>query len=191
MVGEDIKHLRLARQRQRKLDELSDDERSFADFFSGGEAGQPTSRAMVKVAITIIVLVAAGIFALRTGVEGSLSGVVFGALAAAIACASLLNSYVYADDVADAIQAADVNYQRELRRHAKLAAALPLAAHARADELARSLHAENDALGRAAATKVRVLKFRALRANPGVVGHGPGADPGMVIGRRSREEDRP
>lgn len=191
VVGEDIKHLRLARQRQRPADQLSDAERPFADFFSGGEAGRPTSRAMVKVAAGIIVLVAAGIFTLRTGVEGTLSGVVFGALAAAIACASLLSSYVYADDIADAIEAADANYRRELRRHAKLAEAFPLEARARAEELARSLHAEHDALGRAAMAKVRVLKFRALRANPGVVGHGPGADPGMVIGRRSREEDRP
>ncbi len=191
VVGEDIKHLRLARQRQRPPDQLSEAERPFADFFSGGEVGRPTSRAVVKVAVGIIILVATGIFTLRTGVEGMLGGVVFGALAAAIACASLLSSYVYADDIADAIEAADANYRRELRRHARLAKASPLSARARAEELAHSLHGEQDALGRAAMAKVRVLKFRALRGNPGVVGHGPGADPGMVIGRRSREEDRP
>jgi hypothetical protein len=177
VVGADVRELQQARRRRRDLDDLSDDEREFAHFFQGPNAGDVVVRAIVLVAVTITLLVAVGIFALRASVDGALGGFIFGLLAAAICLASALNSWAYADEVADQIDTVESDYSRELNRHKKLASDPDLRAYNQAAEETRSIKAEFEARGVAAGLRYLALKFRVLRQNPGVFGHGPAVTP--------------
>jgi hypothetical protein len=56
-------------------------------------------------------------------------------------------------------------------------------------EESTSIWREHDARGRAAAQKVTALKYRMLRRNPQVVGHGEATtQAGGLIGRRARKD---
>ncbi len=135
----------------------------------------------------MVALLAVGIFALRSGIEGSLAGLTFGLFAAATAIASGLLRYSATDELADLLGAMAKRARRAEKRHLKLAAASPPKVRAKAEEAARSVLAEHQLRGQAAAKRVESLGWRVLRRNPQVVGHGhPAGEPGGVIGRRPR-----
>jgi hypothetical protein len=128
---------------------------------------------MVCVAATIALLTAGGIFALRSGVEGTSNGVIFACLALAVCLASVLNTYLYADEVADQIDSARHTHRRERRDHRKLSKRRELRRYAKATAESESLTAEHELRARAAYHRVLALKWRVHRQNPGVAGHGP------------------
>ncbi|MHA7271205.1 hypothetical protein [Arthrobacter sp. HLT1-20] len=176
LAGHDLKELRLARQRRRDLDELTDDEKLYRRFFDDTAAGDALLKIVAYLAGAIIILIALGIFSLRASIEGALEGLVFGALAGATALASVINSYVHADEVADLVAVARRDYQREVRTYRRTGRAKPTTLRAKAAENAVSIETEHWLRGQAAARHIQALKYQSLTANPGVVGHGP-SDP--------------
>lgn len=174
LAGHDLKDLRLARQRRRDPDELSEDEKRYRRFFDDTAAGDGLLKIVAYLAGAVIILIALGIFSLRASIEGALAGLVFGALAGATALASVINSYAHADEVADLVAVARRDYQREVRVYRRTGRAKPVIRRAEAAENAVSIETEHWLRGQAAARHIQALKYQSLTANPGVVGHGPG-----------------
>ena len=189
LVGGELQELRQARARRRDSDSLSSDERQYQRLFVGADAGLGVTKLVGSISLTIVVLVAIAIFALRAGTEGLLAGVTFGGLAAATALGSFVSSYVHGDEVADLIGSYRKRYDAASRRHRGFARNRDLSQHASAVEESTSISREYDTRGRAASHKVTALKYRMLRRNPQVVGHGEGTtETSGVIGRRSRKD---
>lgn len=187
-AGADLKDLRMARQRQRDPDELTEDEQHYRQLFTGLEAGVSIMKMVGWTSLTIVLIVTAGIFSLRLAVEGMVAGAAFGALAAATALASFISTYGYTDDVSDLLRTIERNYRKAVREHTKLDGAQATRQLAEASETARSVRAEYAHRGLAARARIKALCQRVLRNNPGVVGHGPVAEEPDVIGRRVRRD---
>jgi hypothetical protein len=187
VVGADVKDWRMALRRQKDPKTLTKAQQEYAHLFSGADSGLRLVKAVLLVAGTIGVLIAVSIYALRTSVEGSLSGMVFGGLAGAIALASFLNAWAFADEVADALDVSRHDVTCARRVALQLGARWVLRRRAQVVEQARSIRLEYERRGVAAAYGFRALLFRALRANPGVVGHGE-ARASATIGRRRKDE---
>jgi hypothetical protein len=186
-AGADLKDLRMARQRQRDPDTLMPDEQRYQRLFVGMEQGISVIRVVLWLSVAIVGLLTMGICTLRLSVEGSVAGLSFGALAAVTALGSFVSAYSYTDEVADLIATTEHRYRKAVRQHCKLAKVCNLQKSAEAREEARSLGAEYSLRGNAASKRIESLSYRVLRRNPQVVGHGQATgDPGVVIGRRSR-----
>jgi hypothetical protein len=189
LVGSELKDLRMARARRRDLESLTKDEQRYQRLFTGGDGGLGIVKLVGSLSLLIVVLLGVGIFALRSSIEGTTSGLTFGLLAAATALGSGLLGYSAADEVADLLATSAKRVRRAEQRHLKLAAAASLRVRAEATEAARSLHAEHQLRGRAAGKRMESLAWRVLRRNPQVVGHGlPLGDQSGVIGRRKRRD---
>lgn len=187
LVGSELKDLRMARARRRDPESLTEDERRYQRLFSGTDDGVKIVTLVGLLSFTVVALLAVGIFALRSGIEGSLAGLTFGLLAAATAIGSGLLGYSAADEVADLLATTAKRAHRAEQHHLKLAGASTLRARAEAAEAARSIHAEYQVRGQAAAKRVESLGWRVQRRNPQVLGHGfPAGEPTGVIGRRTR-----
>ncbi|MGH3635687.1 MAG: hypothetical protein ACRDTS_16685 [Mycobacterium sp.] len=187
LVGSELKHLQLARGRRRDPEALSDDERRYQRLFTGGDSGLGVMRLVGVLSLTVVLLLAVGIFALRTSVEGAASGLTFGLLAAATAIGSALLGYSAADEVADLLATMAKRVRRAEARHQALAGAAAIRVRAAAEESARSIQSEYQHRGQAASRRVDALRYRVLRRNPQVVGHGlPTGEQTGIVGRRSR-----
>lgn len=177
LAGNDIRDARLARRRARETKDLAAEHQRFAWVFNGADPGERIVKAVVLTALTVVVLIIGGIFALRAGVEGSLGGLVFGCLAGAICLASMLNTYYYADEIADLLDHAYNRYLRASKRLQALAMSSAIALFDAADAEAASIKAEHDHRGNAGHYKVTALMHGVSRANPAVMGHGPAPCP--------------
>ncbi|WP_157681296.1 hypothetical protein [Mycobacterium sp. JS623] len=171
LVGTHLRHRHDATERQRQLEHLPKDLESYRHLFLG-ITNSGISAAIFAIAASIMALIALGVGTLRMSVEGIASGITFGALAAAIAMASFVNSWHHADLVADIVENADRTYRRAIKRHQKLAEAATIRNQARSSEEASSITTEHVQRGTAASWRVEALKQQALLANPDVVGHG-------------------
>lgn len=158
---------------ERHMDDIPYELKPHAYLFSGPPTHSRLYTAVYVVAALIAVLVSLGVFALRTGIEGPLSGLTFGGLAAAIALASFINSWFHADAVADAVESAEHHAHAADRRHRRLAGARVVRTAEQAASQAKSLIIEHTHRGLAAAAHIEAEKYRALLASPDVVGHGP------------------
>jgi len=174
-VGQDLKEMRLCRRYQKDPGDLSEDEKRIPWFFHGSDSGEPLSWLMVKIAAAIFFLIPAGIFALRSLVDGSMAGMVFGFISAAIVLGSCINTFAYADLAQDKIDKANAEHAKTIKDNDKLRAAPIIADHARAQETARSIRFEY--AQRAIAAEKLTLSLPALinANNPQVTGHGPAA----------------
>ena len=193
MVGAELRDLRNARRRNRDVEELPEHLGPWAHLFRAPDLGRGIACLIVGIGAAAGLAIAGGIFWLRTIIEGSAAGGVYGLLAIGITLASTINSYFYADEVADQIDAAEARYQSELTRADRLAAHRELQRHAGSRREAASIREEHTARGLAAARRLAALKWRVLGNNPGVVGHGPSSGPDAApdpIGRRHRDRDR-
>jgi hypothetical protein len=189
LVGAELKDLRMARARRRDPDSLTEDEKRYQRLFTGGDQGVGFVKLIGFLSAMVVALLAVGIFSLRSGIEGSASGLTFGLLAAATAIGSLLLGYSAADEVADLLATTIKRVRRAERRHLKLAAATAPKVGAETTETARSIQAEYTLRGQAASKRVESLSWRVLRRNPQVFGHGfPAGEHGGVIGRRARRD---
>jgi hypothetical protein len=187
LVGSELKDLRMARARRRDPESLTEDEQRYRRLFLGNDGGWEIVRLVGLLSLVVVALLGVGIFALRSGIEDSLSGLTFGLLAVATAIGSGLLGYSAADEVADLLSTTAQRARRAEQRHLKLANAPTLKGRAEAGEAARSIHAEYHARGQAAAKRVESLTWRVQRRNPQVLGHGfPAGEPSGVIGRRAR-----
>ena len=172
LVGHDVAVARHARRRERDPQALAPEHAIFGYLFTGADSGERIVKALLYAALTIGLLLFGAIFALRTGVEGPLNGVVFGFLAAAICAASALNAYHFADEISDLLSAAYKEYVRALRRLTEIATSKVLIERAEAAATAASIKAEYAERGAAAEHKINSLKAAVSRQNPHVMGHG-------------------
>jgi hypothetical protein len=188
LVGGEIKDLRMAGKRKIPRADLTKQQEPFAHLFDGNDQGKHVVKALVYTGATVGLLISSGIFALRSTIDGPLSGLIYGALAAGIAAASFISSYIVTDEIADAIDTAEKDYERTVKRQTVLAASVPLktALEKRAED--ESIRQEHEVRGQAALLTYEGLKHRVLRRNPGVAGHSPANAPEPVVGRRARED---
>ncbi|GHG43905.1 hypothetical protein GCM10012320_08330 [Sinomonas cellulolyticus] len=172
-IGGDVKDIRLKVERSRDPESLTNDERRYTRVFSGVKATLPFIKTTAIVCTTIVLLVTVGILALRSTVEGTLAGLVFGALAAATALASFVNSYSYADEAADIVDNAWLEAERPRKLWLRLSGDAVVRNHDGDVATSRSIDAEHKLRGEAARTHLHAVKYQTLSNNPGVVGHGP------------------
>ncbi|MFV8263226.1 hypothetical protein ACNQR9_08200 [Mycolicibacterium peregrinum] len=174
LAATQLRHLQQAD--ERKLDDIPEELEPYRHLF-GGAAGSNRMRAAVLViAVLIASFVSVGVFALRTAIEGELSGLTFGALAAGIAMASFVNSWYHADAVADVIESAQHDAHTTDRRHRRLGKVALIGRAEKAGFQGDSVITEHTHRGLAAAAHLEAEKYRALQASPDVVGHGPAPD---------------
>ena len=185
LAGGELGNHRRSQARQRDQESLGEDERRYWPLFAGSKA---PPRLIAALGLAIVVLVAVAVFALRTATEGLLAGMTFGALAAATALGSFVSCYVHADEVADLLAGYRRRHLAAMRRHQRLAGSRALSRAAASTVEADSVLREHEQRGQAASLRVGALKFRMLRRNPQVVGHGSGSEPEVhgLIGRRNR-----
>jgi len=180
LVGVDLKDLRLAARRATDPSDLASELQPWAHLFRGADPGGARVKTVVLAALAIGLTVGVAIFGLRASVEGGVSGLVFGGLAAAFAAASFVNTWWYADEMADQIDQARTRYETELKRQQQLAGRPELSAYQGAAEERDSMIREHQLRGAAAKSAITALKHRALRRNPQVVGHGIGKSDGAT-----------
>lgn len=185
LSGTELRHVRDRARLALPIDDLAETQKPFAHLFTAPDSGWPHVRSLLYVSGAVAGCVAVSIGALRMAIEEPIVGLVFGGIAAAIAAASWIESFMYADAIADLIDNADADYERELTRHQRLSGAPAWKGREKALAEAASLTREYTHRGSAAAHHLRALKARILRSNPGVAGHGPAAEP-TAIGQTTR-----
>ena len=189
LVGRELKHVQLAQSRRQRSEPLTPDEQRYEHLLTGSGTGLAVVKLMSVVSLFVAALLAVAVFALRTSVEGSSSGLTYGLIGFATAVASGLLGYQAADDVGDLLATYAKRVKQAERHHRRLAGHSAIRARAEADEAARSLQAEAALRGHAARKRLHALSFRILRRNPGVAGHGyANRDVSGVIGRRLRQD---
>ncbi len=186
LSGTEVRDVRNRQRRARSFEELTEKQQQFAHLFEAPDQGWPFVKALSWVSVSVAGTIAASIFALRSSLEDPLVGLVFGGIAAAIAAASWIESYMYADDIADLLDNTDAGYQRETYRHERLAGSTTWQRREEALVEAESITAEHAKRGEAARHHMRSLRFGILRRNPQVVGHGPAAMERTAIGQTAR-----
>jgi hypothetical protein len=170
LAASQLRHLQHAA--ERRIDDLPEHLEPHRHLFGGPPKAGRAQATVFVVAALIAVLVAIGIFALRTAIEGPLSGITFGALAAGIALASFINSWYHADAVADVIESAHGDAVQADRRHRRLATARLVRNAEQTASQWKSLVTEYTHRALAAAAHIEADKYRALLVSPDVVGHG-------------------
>jgi hypothetical protein len=176
LAGGELKRLRLARERRTDPGDLPEHLKPWRHLFIGGQAGHGAVKAMALVTAAILASLGVGVVALRWALDGFLAGAAFGAFSLAIGLASVWNSYDYADDVADSLDAADKAHRAAARQHTKAATAAVIARYQTAVSTAASIQAEYAARGQAAGHRIRATLFAVLGRHPQVVGHGTKPD---------------
>jgi len=172
LIASEIKDCRLARQRQRGVEDLPEEHKGFSHLFQGPDSGEYIVRLMVFGSMSIIILLGIGILMLRTSTEGTAAGVVFGMIAIAVAVASWTNVYHFTDELADKVEQAENHALRTNEHHKQLMALPARGIVAQADASARSIQKEYEELAWAAHRRVisMVHAWHAGRAN--IFGHG-------------------
>lgn len=179
LLGSEIKDARLSRKRAKT--DLSEQEQGFAHLFRGPDPGERIAKLMVLGGVVLVVLILGGVAALRSSTEGLAAGLIFGCLAAAVALASWVNCYAYADEVADLLDTVSAQFKADVHYLDKLSRGQARVRHAVESATAQSIRDEYQQRGLAAHDQLQAAKNRVLHANPGVAGHG----------RPVRHEDRP
>jgi hypothetical protein len=177
LSGTEVRDVRNRVRRARDADKLSEQQQPFAHLFEAPDRGWPFVKALCWVSVSIASTIACSIFALRSSVEDPLVGLVFGGIAASIAAASWVESYMYADDIADLIANAEADYKQTATRHQTLAGAAPWKRREEALVETDSITREHDKRGIGARLHLKSLRYGILRRNAQVVGHGPAAEP--------------
>lgn len=185
LSGSEVRDVRDCIRRAVLLPDLPDALLPYRHLFEAPERAWPYIKALLWVSVSVAATVACAIFALRASIEDPLVGLVFGGIAAAIAAASWIESFCYADAVADLIDNADADYTREVAKHQKLAASAALQRHNEALATATSIQAEQSHRGDAAGHHMQALLYGILRRNPQTAGNGPAAEP-TTIGQTTR-----
>ncbi|PPI21271.1 hypothetical protein [Rathayibacter sp. AY1B5] len=182
-VGRDVRELRSAARRQKEQEELSPELERFLHLFSEVDPGARFVKIAAGVAGCVATAITIGIFGLRSSIEGSIAGLIYGGFALAVAAGSFLNAWAYSDEVDDLLGTFEQRYEKELRRTARLSSGNSLMRHEEQTKSSESIRAEHTERGKAATFSYAALKARILRRNPGVVGHGRPPEPSTPPGR--------
>jgi membrane protein implicated in regulation of membrane protease activity len=172
LIATEIKKVRQARERHRDDDSLSELQQKYRHLFRGPDEGEYLVKLVVGGGLVIVLLIGAGIYALRSTTQGTAAGLVFACLAVAVALASWVNSYVFADEWRDVLDVAYEQATRNTRDHQALTAAPARVELASSEASIASIQAEYEHRGEAAALRLGAEKHGWLTRFPGVVGHG-------------------
>lgn len=183
--GAEVRDVRDRIRRAVKDADLPPELAPYRHLFEAPDRGWPYVKALLWVSGAVAGTVACAIFALRASLEDPLVGLVFGGIAAAIAAASWIESFCYADAVADLIDNAETDHAREATRHQKLAASLALQRRGEAIATSGSIQAEQAHRAAAAGHHMQALHYGILRRNPQTAGNGPASEP-TLIGQTAR-----
>ncbi|ADU00384.1 hypothetical protein [Mycolicibacterium gilvum] len=191
LAAAQLRHAQQAAERQ--TEDLPEALTPYRHLFNGPPKNMRLPGVAFLVAALIVLLVSVGIFALRSAIEGTISGLTFGGLAAAIALASFINSWYHADAVADVLESAQHDALVADRRHRRLAGSRLIRKAEQAGAQEKSIVAEHTHRGVAAGAHIEADKYRALLVSPDVIGHGPAPDavPAPVTGAQPIKRVRP
>lgn len=185
LSGAEVKDLRGRALRRRDPEDLTDAQSRYPHLFAGPDSGWAYVKAILYVSVSVALTLAVTIGTLRGVVDDPVVGVVFGAIGIAVAGASFLDSYAYADEVADLISRARRTLAAEEKLLGIRARSTAWQQRAAAQAEAVSVGREHEQRGLAAATHMRALLARILRGNVSVAGHGRATEP-TVIGQTTR-----
>lgn len=185
LSGGEVRDVRDRIRRAATVTELPAGLGAYRHLFEAPDEGWPYVKAVLWVSGAVAGTAACAIFALRASIEDPLVGLVFGGIAAAIAAASWIESFCYADAVADLIDNAAADQVREAARHETLAASGALKGREEALATVSSIQAEQARRGTAAGHHIQALHYGILRRNPQTAGNGPSVEP-AAIGQTAR-----
>lgn len=185
LVGTEYSDMRRRKLRERTPEELTPEQQQFAHLFTATDSGAQIVKRVLLLSLATALTIGVGIGALRAAVDDPLVGLIFAGIALAVASGSFLVSYAGADEVADLIDLHQADYDTQQQHHLKLAADTDWQTWAEHSTEETSLREEFTARGEAATRQLQALKWRILRGNPGVAGHGPRPDD--AIGRAPRK----
>lgn len=171
-VGREVRYAMTARIRQKDPDELLEEERPYAAWFRGPDTAATLIKVVVLVCLAGVLLIGGGIFALRYAAEGLGPAIAFSCLALALGLASFYNSFDTADDIAEHLD----NKAAQVKKIDKIAQKAreddTIQQRAAAETESKSVRAENEEAGEAAAAAVRRAMYAAFGNSPAVAGNG-------------------
>lgn len=173
LIGTECSDQRRRSLRAQPPEELSPDLAPFAHLFTDGTGGASIMKRVLLLSLMTAAMVSVGIGALRATVDEPLVGVIFAGIAFAVAGGSFLVSYAGADEITDLIDSCQAEYEGRQKRHLELAADPLWRDWAEHGTEATDIQEAASRSGEAATSQVRALKWRILRNNPSVAGHGP------------------
>jgi hypothetical protein len=165
----------LSDQRDREMEKIPTDLDPYKHLFSGPSGGESYTKIGILFALSILILIFGGIFALQS-TEGFADGLVFACLGAAVGMGSFVNYWHYRDQIADLIATKEANFKKISKATDKLSSHPVRLAFGAAKAEHKSIMKESTAAGEAAASNVLAKGMRILRENPGVAGHGPNTE---------------
>lgn len=184
LIGTEYSDQRRRSLRARPGEELPPELAPFAHLFTEGAGGASIMKRVLLLSLVTALMVSVGIGALRATVDEPLVGVIFAGIAFAVAGGSFLVSYAGADEIADLIDRYQHEYEAQEKRHLILAADQVWRDWAERGAEASSIQEAASRQGEAATSHLQALKWRILRNNPSVAGHGPSGEP---VGRAPRK----
>jgi hypothetical protein len=170
-VGRDLRDIERHRYRTPN-GELPDELKPYAHKLRGRHSGEKVTRLMVVLAAVVAIIIGIAIFALRASVNGPLVGMIYGAIAVAIAGGSALNSWAYTDDVADLLNSHQKVMKEEEADLDRRSKDPDVQAKLAAEQKAQSIKTQYVDLAAAAEEHMWALKEMILRENPHIAGHG-------------------
>lgn len=185
LVGTEYSDMRRRKLRERTPEDLSPEQHPFAHLFSSADSGADIVKRVLHLSLFTALMIGVGIGALRAAVDDPLVGIIFSGIAFAVAGGSFLVSYAGADEAADLIDLYQADYEFQQQRHFKLATDTSWGKWAQHGVEEASVRDEFTSRGTAATKQMQALKWRILRSNPAVAGHGP--RPEDPVGRTSRK----
>ncbi|WP_315070688.1 hypothetical protein [uncultured Microbacterium sp.] len=185
LSGAEVKDLRGRALRHTDPKDLTDGQRKFAHLFAGPDSGWGYVKAVLYVSVAVALTLAVTIGTLRGVVDEPVVGIVFGTIGVAVSGASWLDSYFYADEIADLIARTRRALEAEERILAARARGTSWRRRAEARAEVSSLLREQGLRGQAAQHHMRALLARVLRNNPGVAGNGRASE-SAAIGQTAR-----
>jgi hypothetical protein len=176
-AGTSFSHWVAAKARQKPLEELTDQERACASFFSGPDSYGTAIKVLGLIFVAGVVPIVVGIFTLRQAAEGQEFAVAFGCFSFALCMASFIRSYEYACEVSDYLAVGNSRRKQFAKESSKASHDPVIARRAGARAEAQSVRARNEAASRAAARDLRRHMYGVFNDHPGVAGHGTAPAP--------------
>ena len=177
-VGREVRYAYAARTRRGALEDNLVDAAVSEPYLARllpGAAGERVLRALLLTCLVGTLLLALGIFALRTSTHSTAAGITFTLVAVALGLASFYNSFDVADEVAELLDVLDRTAAKTFKRATKAAKSPEIARHAAAAATAQAKLEASARAGEAAVAAVERHLYAVLGDNPGVAGHGTAA----------------
>jgi hypothetical protein len=188
-IGATLRHWVMARARRKPLEDLTDEEKACASFFAGPDHLAMATKILFMVFVAGVAAIVTGVFTLRDAAEGEGAAIAFGCFAFAVCLASFFNSYEYACEVSDFLEAAGRRLKLFEKDAAKAGGDRTIANYNGAVAEVYSIHARNNAESAAAGRGLLGEMYGEFLDRPELYGHGIAAvTSDKVAGDKSTEQ---